>query len=117
MRRLILLIAAAALVGAAQPPKNDAGGIGNAENGKQLFTKVGCYECHGRVGQGGRAGPRIAPRPLPLQVLTMYVRHPAGAMPPYTSTVVSDAQLADIHAYLKSIPAPRAAKDIPLLNQ
>jgi hypothetical protein len=36
-------------------------------------------------------------------------------MPPYTSKLVTDAQLADIHAFLTSIPHP--AKDIPLLNQ
>ena len=89
----------------------------SVENGKKLYTSFGCYECHGRQGQGGSAGPRLAPRPIPLQVLVMYVRHPAGVMPPYTSKLVSDAQLADIHAFLKSIPAPTPAKDIPLLNQ
>jgi hypothetical protein len=36
-------------------------------------------------------------------------------MPPYTSKLVTDAQLVDIHAFLASIPPP--AKDIPLLNQ
>lgn len=38
-------------------------------------------------------------------------------MPPYTSKTVSDAQLADIYAFLKAIPRPRDAKEIPLLNQ
>ena len=87
----------------------------DAANGKKLFSSVGCYECHGRVGQGGSAGPRLAPRPVPLEALVAYVRHPSGAMPPYTTKLVTDAQLADIHAYLASIPPP--AKDIPLLNQ
>jgi len=87
----------------------------DAANGKKLFSSVGCYECHGRVGQGGSAGPRLAPRPVPLEALVAYVRHPSGVMPPYTTKLVTDAQLADIHAYLASIPPP--AKDIPLLNQ
>jgi ubiquinol-cytochrome c reductase cytochrome c subunit len=87
----------------------------DADNGKKLYTTVGCYECHGRVGQGGSAGPRLAPRPVPLQAIVAYVRHPTGAMPPYSSKLVTDAQLADIHAFLASIPPP--AKDIPLLNQ
>jgi ubiquinol-cytochrome c reductase cytochrome c subunit len=62
------------------------------------------------------AGPRIAPNPIPLPALTRYVRQPGGQMPPYTDKVVSDAELADIHAYLQSLPQPRPARDIPLLN-
>jgi ubiquinol-cytochrome c reductase cytochrome c subunit len=89
----------------------------NAENGKRLFVKDGCYQCHGYQGQGGGAGARLAPRPIVLVALTAYVRHPTGQMPPYTSKVLSDADLADIHAYLSSIPAPHPVKDIPLLNQ
>jgi ubiquinol-cytochrome c reductase cytochrome c subunit len=103
MRKLILLLTAGILH--AQ----------DAANGKKLFSSVGCYECHGRVGQGGSAGPRLAPRPVPLQVLIAYVRHPSGAMPPYTAKLVTDAQLADIHAYLASLPPP--AEDVPLLKQ
>ena len=104
MHKLILILFVGALLHAE-----------DADNGKKLYTTVGCYECHGRVGQGGSAGPRLAPRPVPLQALVAYVRHPSGAMPPYTSKLVTDAQLADIHAFLASIPPP--AKDIPLLTQ
>lgn len=45
-----------------------------------------------------------------------YVRKPSGGMPPYTSKVMSDAELADVRAYLVSIPEPPAVKDIPLLK-
>jgi hypothetical protein len=38
-------------------------------------------------------------------------------MPPYTAKLVTDAQLADIHAFLASFPPRTPAKDIPLLNQ
>jgi hypothetical protein len=38
-------------------------------------------------------------------------------MPPFTEKVVTDAELTDIHAFLASVPAPPAVKDIPLLNQ
>lgn len=85
---------------------------GNATRGKELFTKNGCYECHGTVGQGG-TGPRLAPRTASLA----YVRKPAGQMPPYTPKVMPDADLADVLAYLMTIPAPPPAKRIPLLNQ
>lgn len=89
----------------------------NAENGKKLFEKFGCYTCHGHQGQGGGAGARLAPRTISAAALIAYVRHPAGTMPPYTAKVVSDAELQDIRAYLASVPAPPALKDIPLLNQ
>ena len=85
--------------------------------GKQLFTKYGCYECHGTQGQGTTAGARLAPKPIALAALIAYVRQPKGQMPPYTAKVVSDADLADIRAYLASIPDPPPAKNIPLLNQ
>lgn len=86
---------------------------GNADNGKKLFFKNGCYECHGTVGQGG-TGPRLAPRPLPAAALTTYVRKPGAGMPPYSAKVMSDAEVADIRAYLASIPEP--PKDLPLLK-
>jgi mono/diheme cytochrome c family protein len=85
--------------------------------GKTLFSKYGCYECHGTQGQGTTAGARLAPKPIALAALIAYVRRPAGQMPPYTAKVVADADLADIRAYLASIPEPPAAKSVPLLNQ
>ena len=88
----------------------------NAENGKKLFTSLGCYQCHGLEGQGGAAGPRLAPKPIPLVALNAYVRHPSGAMPPYTIKVASDGDLADIHAFLGTVKAPPAVENIPLLN-
>jgi ubiquinol-cytochrome c reductase cytochrome c subunit len=88
----------------------------DVENGKRLYVKYGCYECHGYAGQGG-AGARIAPKVLPTAALIAYVRHPAGAMPPYTSKVAPDADLADIRAFLASLPAPPPLSSIPLLNQ
>ena len=90
---------------------------GNADNGKKLFTKYGCYECHGYLGQGGGAGAKLAPNPISATRLITYVRHPTGQMPPYTAKVVTDAELNDIRAYLASVPAPPPVKSIPLLNQ
>ena len=101
---------------AAQPaPKATA--AGNAENGKKLFTAYACYQCHGYLGQGSNAGARLAPKPLPLAAMIAYVRKPSGQMPPVTAKVVSDAELADIRAYLDTVPAPPDVKTIKLLNQ
>jgi mono/diheme cytochrome c family protein len=102
---------------AAQASKSDETPAGNAENGKKLFAKYGCYECHGREAQGGGYnGPRLAPDPVPFSVVESYVRHPTGEMPPYTDKVVSDKDLADIYAFLRSEPEPPPVKSIPILN-
>lgn len=96
--------------------KSHATESGNAERGKKLFVGYGCYECHGRAAQGG-IGPRLGPDPLPLTFIEKYVRHPTASMPPYTEKTVPDKDLADIYAYLKSLPEPPKEKDIPLLNE
>lgn len=108
------LTAAALFVPAVVPPMR-AQEVGNAENGKRLFVEEGCYQCHGYQGQGGGAGPRIAPRPATAGI--QYVRHPTGVMPPYTAKVLPDKALADIRAFLGTIKAPPPVKSIPLLNQ
>ncbi len=101
----------------ARPRRGRSGPTGNVANGKILFTKIGCFECHGYAGQGGRAGARIAPTPLNAQDLIRYVRRPPGEMPAYTEKVASDQELTDIYAYLKSLPPPKPVKDIPLLEE
>jgi ubiquinol-cytochrome c reductase cytochrome c subunit len=106
-----LMVAAMVLAGFSLKAQN-----GNADTGKQLFMKHGCYECHGTVGQGG-TGPHLAPRPLAVAALTAYIRKPGGGMPPYSAKVLPDAEAADIRAYLATIPESPAAKSIPLLNQ
>jgi len=92
----------------------------SAENGKVAFVKNGCWQCHDFNGQGSVAtsgGRVIANTPLPLDAFKAYVRDPGGSMPPFHVEILSDSDLADIYAYLESLPKPRSAKDIPLLNQ
>ena len=101
----------------AQTSKPAAKAAGNAANGRRLFKKDGCYQCHGFEAQGSlTSGPRIGPDPIPLEVLIQYVRKPTGQMPPYTEKVISDKELTDIYAFLKSLPQPPDAKTIPLLH-
>ena len=90
---------------------------GDTDTGKKLYVDYGCYACHGLEGQGGAAGPRIAPQPPPLAGFTAYVRRPANQMPLYTERVVSDEDLGLIHAYLSSRPAPPPLENIPLLQE
>src|SRR5438309_7472573 len=111
-RILFTLLMTLPIVAAAQTPP-----AGNVENGKKLFMKHNCYYCHGTSGQGGRDGARIAQTVLNLQGLMRYVRRPTGAMPAFTEKILSDREVTDIYAYLKSLPAAKAPKDIPLLEQ
>ena len=106
MRLSILLTLASALF--AQTP--------SASNGKKIFDSYGCYQCHDHDGHGG-VGARLAPNPIPFAAFSKYVRQPAGEMPPYTKKVVSDRELADIYAYLQTVPQPPPAKSIPILNK
>ena len=107
--------ATARLAEAPEARRRQPGGSG-AENGKRLFMTYYCYSCHGTEGHGG-AGPRLIARATP-DALIRYVRKPTGGnMPPYTTKVISDQDLIDIHAYLRSVPPSPQAKSLPLLQQ
>ena len=89
----------------------------SAEKGKADFMKYGCWQCHGMMGQGGVTGPKLAPDPMPFDALSAFIRSSNRAMPPYMEAVLPNEDLADIYAYLQSIPKAKDPKDIPLLNQ
>ena len=91
---------------------------GNVDSGKKLFVSAGCALCHNGEGQGGGPGPRLAPNPnmLAFKVFVQRVREPINAMPPYTAKVLSDQQVADIYAFLRTVPKPPDASTIPLLR-
>jgi mono/diheme cytochrome c family protein len=90
---------------------------GNAKAGQQVYKAVGCWQCHGTIGQGGAVtGPRLAPTALPYAAYLQQLRTPQNAMPPYEPKILSDKDASDIYAYLKSVPAPKPVAEIPLLN-
>jgi mono/diheme cytochrome c family protein len=98
----------------------DAPPAGDAANGKRLYLADGCFECHGRAGQGGQfnyATPALAQTALPVESFIAFLREAPNDMPSFSSDVLPDKDAADIHAFLQSLPGPRPAKDIPLLNQ
>jgi mono/diheme cytochrome c family protein len=98
-----------------QPRRTETAPAGNIENGKKRFQAHGCVSCHSFSGQGG-AGARLAQNPITFQAFMNYVRKPKGSMPAFGSQV-TEAELADIYAFLKSIPPSPDPKTIPLLNQ
>ena len=91
------------------------GTAGDAQKGKELYVKYSCYACHSYDGHGG-PGARLVPLAMTVSRFTAYVHNPRR-MPPYTDKVLSDAQLADLFAYIKSMPASPPADQIPLLKR
>ena len=90
---------------------------GSAGRGKQLYMQHVCYSCHGTAGQGGGvAGPKLAPDTFPYAAFALQLRQPRAAMPRYPLKFVGDQDLADIYAYVASIPAGPKAEEIPLLK-
>ena len=116
MKRFFVLVVAASAIASGAAGDVQAPDSASAANGKRLFEKVGCYECHGYAAQGGRDGARLAATSMNAQSFTRYIRRPFGAMPAYTTKVLSDQELADIYAYVRGLPAAKPSKDIPLLN-
>jgi mono/diheme cytochrome c family protein len=105
---------AAAGIAMAQTAAGDAG------NGKRVFLADGCFECHGRAGQGGAMNyptPAIAQLEMPVESFVAFLRDAPRDMPAYSAGVLSDKDAADIYAYLRSLPGRKPAKDFPLLNQ
>ncbi|HEY4031501.1 MAG TPA: cytochrome c [Caulobacteraceae bacterium] len=102
MIRTFLPLAALAAAGAAAAAP---AAPSEAQRGGEIFRSVGCWECHGTVGQGG-AGPRLAPNPLPAAAILAIVRKPIKEMPPYGAGFLKDEDVTAIRAYLASIAPP-----------
>jgi mono/diheme cytochrome c family protein len=107
------LLLAATLI--AQAPAALAPPTGDARRGKDLFENtLRCYACHGFDGQTG--SPRLVPMARPEALFLAYVRKPATqGMPSFAD--VSEKDLADVYAYIRSIAvAAPAADSIPILK-
>lgn len=92
--------------------------VAHQANGQRLFALYGCSECHLSRGQGARnVGVRVGPPRLPAEAFISYVREPIGEMPPYTEKTVSNQELMDMYAFLKSVPESPVWKTVPLLSQ
>ena len=116
MRKLVFAAVGLAAL-AASPALADAP-RGDAAKGKALYMKNMCYTCHGTAGQGGDrgSGPRIAPDPFPWEAFAAQVRRPRESMPRYAPEYLSDAELADIYAYVSVQKRGPKASEIPLLR-
>jgi cytochrome c oxidase subunit 2 len=77
----------------------------NAARGQELFFANGCAVCHGDNGEGG-IGPTIASTGFSLEQVIGQYRSPRSAMPAFPADRVSDAEVADIYAWLQTLPLP-----------
>jgi mono/diheme cytochrome c family protein len=72
-----------------------------ADSGEQLYDGH-CRQCHGPEGRGAKA-PSLIPFDWTYKEALDLIRHPICDMPPIPASAVSDAQVAQIVAYLKTI--------------
>jgi mono/diheme cytochrome c family protein len=92
---------------------------GDAVEGKRLYLAVGCFTCHGRSGQGGAMNgpvPALAKTAMPFDGFKGQLRQPADEMPAYSEKVMTDRQIADIYAFVESLPGRRPTGDMKILN-
>ncbi len=118
IRRPSIAVASLLLVvslGATAQAPGPTAAAGNAARGKVAYFRVGCYQCHGGEGQGSpySSAPRLGPAALPIAAFTLFTRTPRLQMPPYSPEILSDADLADIYAYVTSRAAPVALDRLP----
>jgi mono/diheme cytochrome c family protein len=113
---LVAALMAARLV----PARADDIPPGDPVNGKRVYLADGCFECHGRAGQGGvfnYPAPALAQIEAPVESFIAFLREASNDMPSFSADVLSDKEAADIHAFLRSLPGRKPVKDFPLLNR
>jgi mono/diheme cytochrome c family protein len=114
LARSFLALAAACLIGRAALAQSQST-TGDATRGKTLFTSAyKCYACHGFDAQTGQR--RLRPMRFTEDAFVVFVQNsPLAQMPSFPDA--PRAALADIYAYIQSIPidAP-PIEDIPLLR-
>jgi mono/diheme cytochrome c family protein len=118
LKALALTALAAAAISVAARAQ-DAAPSGDAAKGKRLYLADRCFTCHGRVGQGGAyntPAPILAHTALPFEGFKGQIRDPINDMPAFPPAILSDKDIADIYAFVQSLPGPSSPKDFPILN-
>ena len=113
-----LVFVAAMLIALADGAVAQDAPAGNGTRGKRAYEELKCSACHGTTGAGaGWAGPKLSPDPMPWDAFLAQLRHPRRTMPPYRVPVLTDAEAADIYAYLRGIPPGKSLADIDVLRK
>jgi mono/diheme cytochrome c family protein len=96
-----LVDAASPQAGTKESPSQDS--IGDSNRGQELY-RASCIVCHGQEAMGG-IGPRLAGNPLLTnEAAFRKILHEGRHVMPPLKGVVSDQQLNDIRAWLRTLP-------------
>jgi mono/diheme cytochrome c family protein len=116
----VITVVVAALAGGGRAASAQDQPAGDPVNGKRVYLADGCFECHGRSGQGGAMNyqiPALAKLELPVESFVAFLRAAPNDMPAFSADVLSDKDATDIYTFLQSLPGRQPVKDFPLLNQ
>lgn len=86
-----------------QPPQavNDIdASVGDATMGAALWESLTCQTCHGANGQGVYPIPAIRQTELDIQAFASAIRRGPADMPAFSTTEVTDEEIAHLYAYL-----------------
>jgi mono/diheme cytochrome c family protein len=111
----VVLTLAGAILGPAALVAQQSEVVGNAARGEPLFADTyNCYACHGFDAQTGER--RLLPMRYTQQAFIIFVQNsPLPNMPAFPDVPAQD--LADIYAYIQSIPVDAPEVDsLPLLR-
>jgi hypothetical protein len=73
---------------------------GWAQSGDERYADYfGCWNCHGRSGEGGEGRP-LRDTDLPLPFFLKELRLPATTMPPFSPLLATDAELTLVYEWL-----------------
>ena len=97
----ILVGAQADLVGRSRDAR--PAGADALVRGASLYVRQGCASCHALEGRGGVIGPKVAG--ADEEIIAKRVRQGSAGMPRYSTIGLTDVELADITAYLRSLGA------------
>lgn len=102
--------------GEASSPQEEPGGGAGELDGKAIFTETGCGDCHvlADAGSEGQIGPALddalagmSPEEIRTSIIdpgaTVSEGFPAGVMPSDYSSVLSEAELDTLVAYLSEV--------------
>ena len=86
-----------------------AGGAGDPNRGKASFLSAGCVSCHGDRAQGNvfPGAAKLSGWDRPCGDILKQVRtpkDPSKGMPPFAATLINDAAVNDVCAWVKTNP-------------
>lgn len=105
-----LLVMCVLLVACASEKEQPAGDV---ERGARLFSSLPCSGCHGAMAQG-QFGPALAGTDFSYEEVQRQVRSPRNQMPAFSPERVSDQDLRDIYAWLRTLAPPTPTSRVTL---